>query len=1360
MDTKIAKNTKSNSKSSRLDDTPEALSPGRESNSYRQMHLNGNESAEENKEPKDFSIPVGNIMETISQSSSSSSSITTTAPNAQFFDHLQTTSEAVTKANSDMMEHIFNTPTSNAVVPTTTSTLMSEILLRQQHDMFQHWPKLEDPQRKWNREQLDTSCNRDALLARIYSNNVFSQHKSTQRQQQQQQQQQQQRQFLATQMLYAQFLHQPHLSLEVDQERDRRLHILEFSGLRKSSVNNEPKATPSLSTSSLSIGLSHDNNNNNRTQSDIEQTVRYDHDHIRRDGSDAHNLNSNSNSNSSTKDRCKLSKRTIGQCASSSKGYFLREQKNVLFDIKKGLEQLTLLCSQFQDSLSVSVGRTDRPDDDNTNTSTSTLEVTVQRELENNRMKIEGMLVQVRSLYRQWSSAELYYLRSLQRLGLTPDSKTDCPTHDVMALAAIALSAECDSGSRNKTDAAEVSPKNCYRQENNCSSKPEVHSSPEKLRTLQDIENIILQQAAAAAAGQQKQSGSGYVNGQSESAGSSDSDEEEESSSPACIWHPKNNVHPADDGETCSTAAEILLEYTSLSSVHAKMNALMGSGNSLPLPGPGSSTNKIAENCSVLNLSPGTQRAPLNRESATSDPVYLADIPFPPTPATPPTSSNSSCSTVTGTLGNTSYSLSTSKYNHRRKSRYARRIETPTSSSSASTCQPEYSAKELNGDAYKVVAIASMPMCPSSVSSTNVSASASASVAAATIQDSPSAVAAVAALQERAITDMFKAQFSALTVAAGITTGCGSESGVGAGSDTPYDLSIGTRLKKINLDTKSSSNSQANDCKDSSNDKKKPHIKKPLNAFMLYMKEMRAKVVAECTLKESAAINQILGRRWHALGREEQAKYYELARRERQLHMQMYPDWSSRTNASRGKKRKRKQDASSDGGGNNMKKCRARFGLDQQNQWCKPCRRKKKCIRYMEALHGNGALANGSGMDDAGNMSQLSDDDDDDEELGGASCGSGDETETNKMADNDDTESMSQSLSSPGCLSGLSSVQSPSTTTSLASPLNMNMLTSPATPAMPPATSNIGPLPVNNSTEQATSSSQSRSAPGSATGSSSGSTCSISNTPNTSSTASPVTSATGTAPTSASERAMMLGSRFSHLGMGLSLPVCGSNPEQLFQSHTHLAAVSIAGSSGSGSGSSSSSTPTSLATNGFNSYTGSVTAGGSINTIVPNAAASASAPALASGPATSLHRNPIGANPRDINNPLSINQLTKRREDNKIVILGGCDSQSASAILRHNAAHNPYTHTHTHTHPHPHPHHALFSSSFSQHFQQQLNNHLAATSSSGSSIGSVVQPIDTPAINSMKRRNTSDPPAATGNTATPNATETGAISVS
>ncbi|XP_069754435.1 transcription factor 7-like 2 isoform X4 [Narcine bancroftii] len=129
---------------------------------------------------------------------------------------------------------------------------------------------------------------------------------------------------------------------------------------------------------------------------------------------------------------------------------------------------------------------------------------------------------------------------------------------------------------------------------------------------------------------------------------------------------------------------------------------------------------------------------------------------------------------------------------------------------------------------------------------------------------------------------------------------------------------------------------------------KKTTIKKPLNAFMLYMKEMRAKVVAECTLKESAAINQILGRRWHALSREEQAKYYELARKERQLHMQLYPGWSARDNYGKKKRRKRDKQQDSDPDPSSPKKCRARFGLDQRTDWCGPCRKKKKCIRYMQ----------------------------------------------------------------------------------------------------------------------------------------------------------------------------------------------------------------------------------------------------------------------------------------------------------------------------------------------------------------------------------------------------------------------------
>ncbi|KAJ1521638.1 hypothetical protein ONE63_003285 [Megalurothrips usitatus] len=228
------------------------------------------------------------------------------------------------------------------------------------------------------------------------------------------------------------------------------------------------------------------------------------------------------------------------------------------------------------------------------------------------------------------------------------------------------------------------------------------------------------------------------------------------------------------------------------------------------------------------------------------------------------------------------------------------------------------------------------------------------------------------------------------------------------------------------------SKSQAPGSDSNNQEKKKPHIKKPLNAFMLYMKEMRQQVVSECTLKESAAINQILGRRWHSLSREEQGKYYEKARQERQLHMQMYPAWSARDNYGYGakkKKRKKERVTVDTGGGNNMKKCRARYGLDQQSQWCKPCRRKKKCIRYMEA--------GGGGGDDDGNQS--------DDNLG--SCGSVGDGDAHTPVDDDEDdddegdESMSQShsLSSPGGLSGLSSLTSPSMilpspSTSLASP--------------------------------------------------------------------------------------------------------------------------------------------------------------------------------------------------------------------------------------------------------------------------------------------------------------------------------------
>uniref|UniRef100_A0AAX7TT09 HMG box domain-containing protein n=1 Tax=Astatotilapia calliptera TaxID=8154 RepID=A0AAX7TT09_ASTCA len=180
----------------------------------------------------------------------------------------------------------------------------------------------------------------------------------------------------------------------------------------------------------------------------------------------------------------------------------------------------------------------------------------------------------------------------------------------------------------------------------------------------------------------------------------------------------------------------------------------------------------------------------------------------------------------------------------------------------------------------------------------------------------------------------------------------------------PAIVTPNVKQESSHSDISSLDSSKQTDGKKVEEKKKEVHIKKPLNAFMLYMKEMRAKVVAECTLKESAAINQILGRRWHALSREEQAKYYELARKERQLHMQLYPGWSARdnyVNLSAPKKCRARfgLDQQNNWCGpcryaNTPKKCRALFGLDQLSLWCKPCRRKKKCIRYIQ---GEGSCA-------------------------------------------------------------------------------------------------------------------------------------------------------------------------------------------------------------------------------------------------------------------------------------------------------------------------------------------------------------------------------------------------------------------
>ncbi|XP_058493629.1 uncharacterized protein LOC131465212 [Solea solea] len=104
----------------------------------------------------------------------------------------------------------------------------------------------------------------------------------------------------------------------------------------------------------------------------------------------------------------------------------------------------------------------------------------------------------------------------------------------------------------------------------------------------------------------------------------------------------------------------------------------------------------------------------------------------------------------------------------------------------------------------------------------------------------------------------------------------------------------------VNLLPPSQNNIMANKRRcGSSEDDGRPYVKKPPNAFMLFMRENRAKVAAN----HSAAANSLLGQMWKSISKEDRVKYKEKAEKEKLLHIMRFPDWSCKDNY--GKKRRR-----------------------------------------------------------------------------------------------------------------------------------------------------------------------------------------------------------------------------------------------------------------------------------------------------------------------------------------------------------------------------------------------------------------------------------------------------------------------
>ena len=72
------------------------------------------------------------------------------------------------------------------------------------------------------------------------------------------------------------------------------------------------------------------------------------------------------------------------------------------------------------------------------------------------------------------------------------------------------------------------------------------------------------------------------------------------------------------------------------------------------------------------------------------------------------------------------------------------------------------------------------------------------------------------------------------------------------------------------------------------------HVKRPMNAFMVWSQIERHKIIEDTPNCNHAEISKLLGKRWRGLSQSERNPFIEEAERLRQLHMAEFPDYKYR----------------------------------------------------------------------------------------------------------------------------------------------------------------------------------------------------------------------------------------------------------------------------------------------------------------------------------------------------------------------------------------------------------------------------------------------------------------------------------
>ncbi|XP_029115969.1 protein capicua homolog isoform X2 [Scleropages formosus] len=79
--------------------------------------------------------------------------------------------------------------------------------------------------------------------------------------------------------------------------------------------------------------------------------------------------------------------------------------------------------------------------------------------------------------------------------------------------------------------------------------------------------------------------------------------------------------------------------------------------------------------------------------------------------------------------------------------------------------------------------------------------------------------------------------------------------------------------------------------KNSPGKREKDHIRRPMNAFMIFSKRHRALVHQRHPNQDNRTVSKILGEWWYALGQKEKQKYHDLAFQVKEAHFKAHPDW-------------------------------------------------------------------------------------------------------------------------------------------------------------------------------------------------------------------------------------------------------------------------------------------------------------------------------------------------------------------------------------------------------------------------------------------------------------------------------------